>query len=430
MALFLSSNLLHLHESCTTPLPSIELLGQMAPRRKSRAFNLAISSELGEGIDNKTNMRTSRPLRKARKADSPFVDSAIAISDDEDNFGTSDEDALPKRLQSRKRKRSVSPDLSTPAQEAHPTSSADSEHEIEVDPKPTTPPTSTPGAVMHFTLSNMTITVPEGHQGPILLQIDPKSLPGSIAAQPLAPRPSTKRPRTTAPAPTSAPTSPPAKKRSGFLDLPPELRNEIYRQVFVADTRLDFAKPTNFSRGAAFLRTCRQVHAEGRSILYAENDFFFSRRTSRFGSFWHDDWRELGFRAIHAFVKAIGAPNLALIRTCSLQLEDATPCLNPDSMTHDDRRFVNDDLLMSILRALGDHARLRTLRVNFHGRRRVEATDARFLEYLSRVKADELEFVKYPIGRGDSYFSSESKQEEGVRKMLVKSMVRKQKLYD
>ena len=41
-----------------------------------------------------------------------------------------------------------------------------------------------------------------------------------------------------------------------------------------------------------------------------------------------------------------------------------------------------------------------------------------------------MEFVKYPIGRGDSYFSSESKQEESVRKGVLKTMVRKHKLYD
>jgi len=277
---------------------------------------------------------------------------------------------------------------------------------------------------VHVTLNNVTITVPKGHQGPILLQIDPATLATTIAPQQtprVAPQPATKRARTTAPAPA---------KRAGFLDLPAELRNEIYREVFVADSRLDFAKPTQLSRGAAFLRTCRQVHEEARSILYSENEFFFSRRTSRFGSFWQEEWRELGFRAIHQFVKSIGPVNLGLIRNVSLQLEDATPCLNPDSMSHDERRFVNDDVLMSILRTLGDYAQLQKLRINFHGRRRVEATDTRFLENFTSIKADEIDFVKYPIGRGDSYFSSESKQEESVRKMLLKTMVRKHKLYE
>ena len=126
----------------------------------------------------------------------------------------------------------------------------------------------------------------------------------------------------------------------------------------------------------------------------------------------------------------IGPTNTSLIRHVSLQLEDATPCLNPDTMTHEARRFVHDDALMSTLRHLGDYAQLQTLKLNFHGRRRVETTDDRFLTYLKRVKADTVDLVKFPIGRVESVYATESKQEEPVRRMLMKTMVRKEKLYD
>ena len=135
-------------------------------------------------------------------------------------------------------------------------------------------------------------------------------------------------------------------------------------------------------------------------------------------------------QSVRKFLKMIGPSNTSLIRHVSLQLEDATPCLNPDTMTHDARRFVHDDALMSTLRHLGDYAQLQTLKMNFHGRRKVETTDDRFLTYLKRVKADTVELVKFPIGRGEHLYATESKQEEPVRKMLLKAMVRKEKLYD
>lgn len=53
-------------------------------------------------------------------------------------------------------------------------------------------------------------------------------------------------------------------------------------------------------------------------------------------------------------------------------LEDAVPCLNPASMTNEDRRFVNDDELMSILRHLVEHSELQSMKIHFNGRRRVD----------------------------------------------------------
>ena len=135
-------------------------------------------------------------------------------------------------------------------------------------------------------------------------------------------------------------------------------------------------------------------------------------------------------QSIRKFLKMIGTTNTALIRHLSFQMEDATPCLNPDTMSHSERRFVHDDALMSVLRHLGDYAQLQTLKLSFHGRRRVETSDDRFLAYMKRIKADKVELVKFPIGRPDSVWVQESKQEETVRKMLMKVMVRKQKLYD
>ncbi|KAK4548883.1 hypothetical protein LTR36_008656 [Oleoguttula mirabilis] len=395
----------------------------MAETRPSRPP--ALSSELGDSdFAINYNSRTGRPIRNARKADSPFVDSAVAISDEE----SSDDEAVQALAsRSRKRQRSPSPPLSDIDSDLE-TLSADGESDhdaIEVRPRSGLVATATSG--VQITLKDIVINVPPGHVGPIVLHLTPEMtaqppvMPVKTAANGKVPkerkRPSKKQCHST-------------EKHAGFLDLPAELRNEIYRLVFVGEGRLKFANPTTFGRSAAFLRTCSQVHEEGRSILYAENDFYFARRMSRYGSFWEDEWKELGFRSVRKFLKIIGPMNTGLIRNVSLQLEDAIPCLNPDKMSHEDRRFVHDDTLMSILRHLGDHGNLQKLMLNFHGRRRVETTDERFLTNLKRVKADHVEFVKYPIGRGDSIYASESKQEESVRKMLLKTMVRREKLYD
>jgi len=379
------------------------------------------------------NRRTGRPVRKAQKADSPFVDSAVAITDEE----SSDvEEATPVHAKSRKRKRSPSPPLQD--ENPFPDSPSKSDDEDAIDfpgaqaDAHLQSHTSSTG-MMQMTLQNVTINVPSGHQGPIVLHLQANLFTANTLLSSTPAPPSEVPSLTPAPGRRGKKTKPAERLRpgAGFLDLPAELRNEIYRLVFVADLRLNFANPINFNRGAALLRTCRQCHQEGRGILYGENTFFFSRRTSRWGSFWENEWRELGFRSIRTFLKSIGPINTSLIRQVSFQFEDATPCLNPDSMSHEDRRFVNDDIVMSCLRHLGDYGKLQKIKMNFHGRRRLEISDERFLSYLRRITADEVEFVRYPMDCSEeSYWGSESKQEEAVRKMLMKTMVRKHKLYD
>lgn len=258
----------------------------------------ACSSELGDGdFAVNYNPKTGRPIRKSLKADSPFVDSAVAISDDEDS---DDEEAVPVP-RSRKRKRSPSPPLSGVADDLDALTDNEAiwtnEHDDDVVVRSgkglgiTGLPAVTGG--MQFTLRDIVVNVPVGHKGPIVLHLSADSAPTTPAAPvevPTLPQKSKQRKRNRKePKPTKS-------AGAGFLDLPAELRNEIYRLTFVANGRLNFGCPMNFGRSVALLRTCRQVHGEGRGILYAENEFFFNRRTSRYGSFWEEEWRELGFR--------------------------------------------------------------------------------------------------------------------------------------
>lgn len=165
----------------------------------------------------------------------------------------------------------------------------------------------------------------------------------------------------------------------------------------------------------------------GRSILYSENRFNIERRTQRYGSFWENEWRELGFLNVRKFTKSIGPSNLALIRHMTFMLEDAVPCLNPGMRTNEERRFVHDDDLMSVLRHLGNFGQLQTLELHFHGRRRVDRTDDRFLDYMKRIRADTVRFAEWPPG---SKYPRQSKQEDAVKAALLAACTRKRKKFD
>ena len=103
------------------------------------------------------------------------------------------------------------------------------------------------------------------------------------------------------------------------------------------------------------------------------------------------------------------------------------PCLNPLMKTNEERRFVHDEDLISVLRHLGTHGQLQTLDLHFHGRRRVDRTDDRFLDYMKRIKADTVKFVDWPPS---SKYPRSSKQDDSVRASLLMNCTRKTKKFD
>lgn len=73
---------------------------------------------------------------------------------------------------------------------------------------------------------------------------------------------------------SSPPINPGNTRGFPFLSLPGEIRNKIYRLAFVYDEVItDIHFNSKSKKSAQFLRTCRQVHAEGMPILYGENTF-------------------------------------------------------------------------------------------------------------------------------------------------------------
>ncbi|KAK4497894.1 hypothetical protein PRZ48_010549 [Zasmidium cellare] len=388
------------------------------PKARKTSAAAALSSELGNGdfaIDYTSKGRAIRKCRTQHR-DSPFEDSAIAISDDDDDlFEEMDADEVIPVARS-KRKRSPSPEAPLPSDPFDALSDSDSDAS-QGDP----PESPAARSLAGHTTVHLTVNIPVGHQGPITLHLDPKNITQA------APQPRTDRLTQATLARLNARSKPKSKKHAGFLDLPAELRNEIYRMIFTTQGDVNFSRPDNFSRSAALLRTCHQVHEEGRSILYSENKFNIERRTQRYGSFWENEWRELGLKNVKVFVKSIGPNNIALIRNITFMLEDAVPCLNPSMRTNEERRFVHDDDLMSVLRHLGNSGQLQNLELHFHGRRRVDRTDDRFLDYMKRLRADTVRFVEWPPG---SKWPRQSKQEDAVKNALLQACTRKRKKFD
>ena len=59
---------------------------------------------------------------------------------------------------------------------------------------------------------------------------------------------------------------------ASFLDLPPEIRNNIYCRVLIFERYL---RPESNVPAIRLLETCKQIHEEASSIFYAANSFYF-----------------------------------------------------------------------------------------------------------------------------------------------------------
>jgi thermostable 8-oxoguanine DNA glycosylase len=253
--------------------------------------------------------------------------------------------------------------------------------------------------------TTLTIEVPPGHEGPLVVNIDINSLLAQAQSQtrllPTCLSPRSQSCADSGYSSTSSDTSdiskPNTTSKRSFLDLPAEIRNQIYRLALVSEEKLDFAYPSNFSRSSSLLQTCRQVHEEGRTILYSENTFYFQRRKKERAVRWTTDVYEIGYKDIRFFLRSIGLANVSLLRRLIVMFEDAQPSMNTHLKDADERRFTNDDDLMDTLRVLGDHAMLKTLDLCFQGRRMFYNKDeSRFIETLTRIKADQVKCINNP----------------------------------
>ncbi|XTI88247.1 hypothetical protein V2W45_1468641 [Cenococcum geophilum] len=69
------------------------------------------------------------------------------------------------------------------------------------------------------------------------------------------------------------PVSPRANDSAvSFLDLPPEIRNNIYCRVLIFE---GYVRPESNIPATRLFQTCKQIHEEASSIFYAANSFYF-----------------------------------------------------------------------------------------------------------------------------------------------------------
>ncbi|EXJ86454.1 hypothetical protein A1O3_03405 [Capronia epimyces CBS 606.96] len=193
------------------------------------------------------------------------------------------------------------------------------------------------------------------------------------------------------------PTSDIHVNKPSFLDLPPEVRVQIYRFALRGECAVDFGRRTNFSRSSALLRTCKQVHEEGRGILYGENSFHFARSSEVRGRYWEPDWKEIGYDDVRRFLETIGPINFSHIKYVSFLLTDASVRNSPQTSI-DERRYVNDASLQQVFRLIGAHTTLRKLAVMFGGRAKVVTADYHFLKAFTEMKCHE--FILLGVFRG------------------------------
>jgi|SRR5690242_14940459 len=384
------------------------------------AFPQQGSPELGSPSKiTQYNKRTGRPVRRSAGKMKPvagYVDSRVLEEGDFIPF-TSEEESEEDDTGRMKRKRKRSP--SPPSPRLEPTIYKPTLDELTDD--------EAGGTFHRRTHKKLPVTlrfdVPLGYHGPLLVKLDPALLRLEDTDTVYSMRQSKKGRTEDQQAARFHPS------RKCFTDLPPELRNKIYRCAFVRDNSFQIPACTpgageDMCQSGQFLSTCKLVHNEGCSVLYGENTFAFHRHESTRSTFYEHEPKEIGYSDVLHFLKMIGPENIQYLRDLKIVFNDARPSDTHYSLTNEDRRYMTDNVLVNVLRILR-HAKLRKLSLGFQGRRYLQKSDVKFLGYLEQIKVDEL--VKWCQPRS---YHIDHKINNKVWDDLIKQMTRKKKFYD
>jgi len=386
----------------------------------------------------RTGGRSTRSTAGRRSLPTGFVNTEEAVTrSDEDDSALSDseldDDDQHRRLSHRRRGRSPPP--------------PELEEVIETDNlQHRTSTTPSEFSSSNPSMLSLTFHVPPGHQGPFVvnLQLPSMTSPNSLSfssSSRLSPINAQTPCSTVSAAPVEKSVAQPKKKcltlkrkRAGFLDLPAELRNDIYKRAIVTpDKPIMFKGATNFSgHSAALLRTCKTVYHEARQFLYGEHEFQFSRCIRDRGQYW-EEWKEVGWKDVRRFLTAIGPANVAELRKIHFSLTDAS---NNNTKDSEFSRYTFDDHLLEAFKLLAQHAALQTITLEFHGRGIVKQEHERFLYNLRAIQADTVNIsgASEPNNHSRSYWRGDrrygtAKVDIDVGKELIKKMQRKKPLY-
>lgn len=179
-------------------------------------------------------------------------------------------------------------------------------------------------------------------------------------------------------------------KYASFLELEPGLRNQVYRQYLTTDSVVKFHPAPRGGRETAILRVCKQVYEEGRGMLYGGNAFHFERVNQTRGRYFDNERREVGYKDVRRFLETIGSHNIAKMRYLSIDFSDAVPTFT-SYMLPEERRFVNDPVLIYILKMIGrSGVTLDKFVVDFAGRAEVTSNDIAFVRALTSISCHSL----------------------------------------
>ncbi|KAL9109009.1 MAG: hypothetical protein Q9227_006249 [Pyrenula ochraceoflavens] len=188
-------------------------------------------------------------------------------------------------------------------------------------------------------------------------------------------------------------------KFKGFLDLPDDIREAIYRLVFVSKDQINLSKRERLDRTAALLRTCRQVYDEACPILYGENVFEFNRVHSCRGTYYEKDWAEIGFKDMRLFLTRIGERNINYLQYLYICCENALPS-NRRELPSDLRyklKYTYDTVLQECLRMISKATGLRKVVIALpnggNGIPCLSHRDFHFLEAVAAIRASKVVFV-------------------------------------
>lgn len=194
----------------------------------------------------------------------------------------------------------------------------------------------------------------------------------------------------------------------------------------IAISESTHSKTTNKTKSAQFLRTCKQVHAEGSQILYSANSFRFERQHAVRGHYYNPQWHEIGYKDCRQFLEDIGSLNISYMREIHIKFDDGKPSHNPADWQSDDVRFVYDEHLMACLRLLGEHGNIKHLKLSFAGRRETTREDVRFLHNLQKLRADKVTIDATKYG---PYYGGHSPVNSATELWVKEKIERSEPLY-
>lgn len=215
---------------------------------------------------------------------------------------------------------------------------------------------------------------------------------------------------------TSDPDQHPADTATGFMKLPAELRDRIYRLLMVGKKPVDFDSPSDFNRSAALLRTCKTIHEEATEVLYGQNSFHFARTRKYRGKYWEQSWYEVGYQDVRRFLEAIGPVNISKMKYISFIMTDGQDRTMASDTHVRYPKFVNDPHLHLVLRFIGQHTTLEKFGFMFAGRSGVGAFDFHLLNALTDIKCYQLDFIR-------RFRSSRSRVSDRIEKKVREIMV-------